>query len=70
MKIIRKYSGPKLPYSTFNTDMDYNCKRNLFVKMNKKEELYTKVLSIIKKLEFKNNKYKYFNFWKKEVKKK
>ena len=70
MKIIRKYSEQKLPYSTFNTDMDYNCKRNLFVKMNKKEELYTKVLSIIKKLEFKNNKYKYFNFWKKEVKKK
>ena len=70
MKIERRYSEQKLPLSLLSNDIDLNCQRNLFVQMNKKEELYKKVISIIKKLENKNVEYKYFSFWKKEVKKK
>jgi hypothetical protein len=50
MKIERRYSEQKLPLSLLSNDIDLNCQRNLFVQMNKKEELYKKVISIIKKL--------------------
>ena len=70
MKIERRYNEQKFPLSILMNDIDFKCQRNLLAQMNKKEELHKKVISTIKKLENKNVEYKYFSFWKKEVKKK
>lgn len=69
MKILKKYSDQKHSFSTFNNDFNNSCKRNLFIQINKKDDFYEKIFTLIKKIENKNMKYKYFIDWKKEMKK-
>ena len=69
MKILKKYSDQKHLFSTFSNDFNYCCKRNLFTQINKKDDFCEKIFTLIKKIENKNMKYKYFIDWKKGMKK-
>ena len=66
MKIFKKYSDRKHLFSTFSNDINSNCKRNLFTQIKKKHDFYDKIISLIKKLENKSMKNKYFTYWKKK----
>ena len=66
MKIFKKYSDQKNLFSTFSTVINSNCKKNLFTQINKKHDFYDKIVSLMKKLENKNMKNKYFTYWKKK----
>ena len=58
MNVIKKYS-------CFINNI--NCKRNLLIQINKKENKFSnKILSVIQKIELKNILFKHFHHWKKK----
>ena len=71
MKVSKKIYDKNNFYSTASSSNLPNYKNNIFNRIsNDENQLYNKVISIIKKIENKNIIYKYFIDWKKEVKKK
>lgn len=70
MKMIKQLSDENYYFSTVISDND-KSRKYLITPINTKDNIFfNKILSLIKKLEIKNNKHKYFYYWKKESKNK